>query len=74
MATILKRYRPKKRGAPAKHPWNEWFDGERRRLRTGRDFHCQTASMANYIRDKARSIKFGCSVYVEGSNIVIDPH
>jgi hypothetical protein len=74
MATILKHYRPKKRGAPAKYPWSEWFDGERRRLKPVRDFSCQPRSMANYIRDKARSIKFGCSVYVEGEAIVIDPH
>jgi len=32
-----------------KYPWDEWTDGQVRRLRKGQDFQCDTRSMQAYI-------------------------
>lgn len=45
--------RPKKGGPAFKYPWDEWFDGQRRRLRRGEDFDGNLSTMDKLIRNTA---------------------
>ncbi len=46
MAELLTEFPPINRGGrPQFYPWDEWFDGQVRRLTKGVDFHCSPNSL-----------------------------
>jgi hypothetical protein len=55
MSQIIDNFTSKK-GRPPVHPWEEWADGNARRLFKGQDFEGNLISMRTMIHRKAREI------------------
>ncbi len=58
MAEILDDYdfHKKPRGAPYKYPWEEWMDGQVRKIIKGEDFTTPVTSMQTLLRTRGRAI------------------
>jgi len=74
MAKRLKTYEPvvSNKGRPCKYPYNEWFDGQIRRLFQGTmppdgkgDFECTLAAMEVTIRRAAKFRGIDVSIFYE---------
>lgn len=53
MATIVRNYVFRGRRADQRYPLDEWFDGQKRRLRPGVDFTAKQRSIIAYLRTAA---------------------
>ncbi len=57
MSEILADYTwdKRRRGRPTKYPWDEWMDGQIRRIVWGKDFNCKVESMRAALRTRVPS-------------------
>lgn len=55
MAELIQRFESKK-GRPAIYPWDDWSDGNARRLRQGSDFTATLYSFRTMVHRKARDL------------------
>lgn len=54
MAEVLDGFDFQRIGRPARYPWDEWCDGQIRRIRRHSDFDVECDSMQHYIWTTAR--------------------
>lgn len=57
---------PERRGRARKYPWDEWCDGQVRRLKRGKDYTCTTRSMSVQIRQHAGALGLSAQVILLG--------
>lgn len=57
---------PRGKGRAAKYPWDEWADGQTRKITQGEDYTCKTNSMAVQIRQRASDRGLSSQVIVLG--------
>ncbi len=55
MAQLIPNFKSN-RGRPEIYPWQEWADGQARKLYQGQDFDANLTSMRTQIHRKARSL------------------
>lgn len=63
MSQIIDTFTSRK-GRPPKHPWDEWTDGQSRRLYKGRDFSSELISMRTMIHRKARDLGMNAYTHI----------
>lgn len=60
------------RGRPEIYPWDDWADGQARKLRQGEDFNAGLMSMRTMIHRKARSLGLRAYTHIDENAKVID--
>lgn len=59
------------RGRPVRYPWDKWLESKKRVwLKQGRDYDCQSHSMAQQIRNAAGKRNKTVSVCIDGDTII----
>jgi len=53
------------RGKASKYPWGAWLCGKSIQLEYGKDFDVSPQSMRCYLRQKANSIGYQCTIHID---------
>lgn len=70
MARIIERF-SEPAAQRGKYPWGEWFDGRKRELTQGEDFHCSPHCFAVSAYGKARRMGGRCTCKVRGDLVEV---
>lgn len=77
MAEIVENFTFGRKGRKEAYPWDEWLDGQTRRLVQGQDFTCKPASMQTTIysaaerHSTAEGIEITVETSVDGESVVL---
>lgn len=71
MGQVLKSFPAKKPGRPVTYPWDEWTDGQVRRLFRGEDFQANPKSFRVTIHRTAKNRALKAKTHIESDDAII---